>query len=58
MAIFVLPLNSALNPFLYTFNTVMEKRREKEKAQLTKILEARLKTEMSELGSRASNKTA
>ena len=58
MAIFVLPLNSALNPFLYTFNTVMEKRREREKAQLTKILEARLRTEMSELGSRASNKTA
>ena len=57
MAIFVLPLNSALNPFLYTFNTVMEKRREKEKAQLTKLLEARLKTEMSELGSRAAHKT-
>jgi uncharacterized membrane protein len=26
MAIFVLPLNAALNPFLYTFNVVMEKR--------------------------------
>ncbi|KAL8617866.1 hypothetical protein ACOMHN_016522 [Nucella lapillus] len=26
MAIFVLPLNSALNPFLYTLNIVLEKR--------------------------------
>ncbi|KAL8610091.1 hypothetical protein ACOMHN_045488 [Nucella lapillus] len=26
MAIFVLPLNYSLNPFLYTFNTVLEKR--------------------------------
>ncbi|KAK7090150.1 hypothetical protein V1264_009989 [Littorina saxatilis] len=50
MAIFVLPLNSALNPFLYTLNSVMEKSREREKAQMLKVLEARLKTEMSELG--------
>ena len=27
LAIFVLPLNSALNPFIYTFNMLMEKRR-------------------------------
>nr|KAG5695272.1 hypothetical protein BaRGS_028207 [Batillaria attramentaria] len=27
MVIFVLPFNSALNPFLYTFNVIMEKRR-------------------------------
>nr|KAG5696634.1 hypothetical protein BaRGS_034095 [Batillaria attramentaria] len=27
VAIFVLPVNSALNPFLYTFNMIMEKRR-------------------------------
>ena len=26
---FVMPLNSALNPFLYTLNVIMEKRREK-----------------------------
>jgi hypothetical protein len=29
LAIFVLPLNSALNPFLYTFNVVMEQRRKR-----------------------------
>jgi hypothetical protein len=29
MTIFVLPLNSAINPFLYTFNVVMEKRRKR-----------------------------
>ena len=34
MAIFVLPLNSALNPFLYTYNQLMEKRRAKREAQL------------------------
>ena len=39
LAIFVLPLNSALNPFMYTFNTVMEKRRKSKKAMLLKLLE-------------------
>nr|KAG5711815.1 hypothetical protein BaRGS_023579 [Batillaria attramentaria] len=29
MAIFVLPLNSALNPFLYTLNIAIERRRKK-----------------------------
>ena len=33
MAIFVLPLNSALNPFLYTYNLVMEKRRARKEAK-------------------------
>ena len=40
LAIFVLPLNSALNPFMYTFNTVMEKRRKSREAVLVKWLES------------------
>ena len=39
MAIFVLPLNSALNPFLYTFNVLMERRRKEEETRLLKWLE-------------------
>ena len=39
LAIFVLPLNSALNPFMYTFNTVMEKRKKFKEAALLKRLE-------------------
>ena len=46
MAIFVLPLNSALNPFLYTLNAVMEKRRAKRLERLSKLLEAKIKREM------------
>ena len=38
-AIFVLPLNSALNPFMYTFNTLMEKRRKTREAMLLQWLE-------------------
>nr|KAG5702544.1 hypothetical protein BaRGS_003704 [Batillaria attramentaria] len=45
MVIFVLPLNSALNPFLYTFNVIMEKRRKAAEARLLqqlKVNDARL----------------
>ena len=45
VAIFVMPFNSALNPFLYTFNVLMEKRRKAQKAYLLKRLESRLCTE-------------
>nr|KAG5705760.1 hypothetical protein BaRGS_027419 [Batillaria attramentaria] len=38
MAIFALPFNSALNPFLYTFNVFMEKRRKAEEARLLQQL--------------------
>ena len=38
-AIFVLPLNSALNPFIYTFNMLMEKRKKSREAMLLKWLE-------------------
>ena len=39
LAIFVLPLNSALNPFMYTFNMLMEKRRKSREATLQQWLE-------------------
>jgi hypothetical protein len=43
MAIFVLPLNSALNPFLYTYNVVTERRRKREEEGMLRELEASLK---------------
>ena len=46
LAIFVLPLNSALNPFLYTLNTVLEKRRAKKLTALTAVIEARIRAQM------------
>nr|KAG5690146.1 hypothetical protein BaRGS_013603 [Batillaria attramentaria] len=49
MAIFVLPFNSALNPFLYTFNILMEKRRRAEEAKLMKRLEMKMATVTAEL---------
>ena len=36
MAIFVLPFNSALNPFLYTLNVVLEKRRRAQAERIEK----------------------
>ena len=39
VAIFVLPINSALNPFLYTINTLMEKRRKRREVHLMKSLQ-------------------
>ena len=39
LAIFVLPLNSALNPFMYTFNMLMEKRRKSREVMLQRWLE-------------------
>ena len=47
VAIFVTPFNSALNPFLYTFNVLMEKRRKAQEANLLKRLESRMHTEQS-----------
>ncbi|XP_070179106.1 G-protein coupled receptor GRL101-like [Littorina saxatilis] len=40
MAILVLPLNSALNPFLYNLNMVLERRRKAKEQQLFKALES------------------
>nr|KAG5710408.1 hypothetical protein BaRGS_022226 [Batillaria attramentaria] len=39
-AIFVLPVNSALNPFLYTFSVFMERRRKAKEERLMKYLES------------------
>ena len=44
MAIFVLPFNSALNPFLYTLNVVLEKRRRLEDERIEKRLLAQLRS--------------
>ena len=46
LVIFVLPLNSALNPFLYTLNAVLEKRRAQRLEKFTRFLEAKIKAEM------------
>ncbi|KAL8612178.1 hypothetical protein ACOMHN_018467 [Nucella lapillus] len=40
MAILVLPLNSAINPFLYTLNVLMEKRRRAKEDRLLKWIQA------------------
>ena len=39
LAIFVLPLNSALNPFLYTLNLLLETQRKAQELSLLKFLE-------------------
>ena len=44
MAIFVLPLNSALNPFLYTFNIFIERRRKKKDKRIVKYLQSKYET--------------
>ena len=46
MAILVLPFNSALNPFLYTFNILMEKRAKKREEKLLKKLEMRTNSDV------------
>ena len=40
MAILVLPLNSALNPFLYTLNMVLERRRREKEKRLQQMIQA------------------
>ena len=47
VAIFLVPFNSALNPFVYTYNVLMEKRRQTQEANLLKRLETQLRTEQS-----------
>nr|KAG5685414.1 hypothetical protein BaRGS_008709 [Batillaria attramentaria]KAG5687833.1 hypothetical protein BaRGS_016941 [Batillaria attramentaria] len=43
VAIFVLPFNSALNPFLYTLNMILERRRKAREERLQRVLLAQLK---------------
>nr|KAG5709018.1 hypothetical protein BaRGS_004657 [Batillaria attramentaria] len=45
-SIFVLPLSSAVNPFLYTVNNLMEKRREKSEKVKIQLIMGRLHSEM------------
>ncbi|KAK7111126.1 hypothetical protein V1264_010811 [Littorina saxatilis] len=45
MAILVLPLNSALNPFLYSLNMLLERRRRAREQRLMQALEASLVSE-------------
>ena len=44
-AIFVLPLNSAFNPFLYTFNMVIERRRKVQEKRLIAVLQETLQSQ-------------
>jgi len=44
----VMPFNSALNPFLYTFNVLMEKRQKAQEMYLLKRLETEMCTEQSD----------
>ena len=45
-AIFVLPLNSALNPFLYTLNMVLERRRKERQQQRVQTMMTSLQTDV------------
>ncbi|XP_070194048.1 G-protein coupled receptor GRL101-like [Littorina saxatilis] len=45
MAIFVLPLNSALNPFLYTLNIILERREKRREERLKKFLISEIKSD-------------
>ena len=58
MAIFVLPLNSALNPFLYTFNMLMENRRKAREARLLEFLKQNITTQSTEGGKSLGKSTA
>ena len=43
MAIFVLPFNAALNPFLYTFKMLQQRLQAMDEKRLAKFLRARIK---------------
>nr|KAG5702079.1 hypothetical protein BaRGS_032328 [Batillaria attramentaria] len=53
MAIFVLPCNSALNPFLYTFNMLLERRQRAKEQRLRTIFLAELKKQNGKLNAGA-----
>jgi hypothetical protein len=46
VVVFVLPFNSALNPFLYTLNDLLERRRKRRQDECIKRLLGRLQTEI------------
>ena len=45
IAIFIIPVNSAVNPFLYTINIILEKRRIQREKRLTQLLRKQLADE-------------
>ena len=49
MAIFVLPVNSAINPFLYTVNKLLEKRRLERERRFMDIITARVKNQAAQI---------
>nr|KAG5686795.1 hypothetical protein BaRGS_013115 [Batillaria attramentaria] len=49
VAIFVLPFNSALNPFVYTYTVIMEKRRVRQEEQLKQRLIQEIKLKQNNL---------
>ncbi|XP_072173250.1 G-protein coupled receptor GRL101-like [Diadema setosum] len=46
-AVFILPLNSALNPYLYTLSTIMQRRKQSENKEPTNITETSTSMELS-----------
>ncbi|XP_076466671.1 relaxin receptor 2-like [Babylonia areolata] len=50
-AIFILPLNSAINPFLYTLNTLLEKRRTAQLQQRTRRILGNIQSELPKMES-------
>ena len=49
MAIFVLPLNSALNPFLYTLNVIRERRRRAQFKRLRLLFQSQVQVKSTEI---------
>nr|KAG5697924.1 hypothetical protein BaRGS_026862 [Batillaria attramentaria] len=47
MAIIVLPLNSALNPFLYTVNVILERRRQATERRIERVVMSKIKAQSS-----------
>nr|KAG5691413.1 hypothetical protein BaRGS_016329 [Batillaria attramentaria] len=57
MAILVLPLNSALNPFLYTINVILERRRREQEQRIRKVIMSQMNSVYSMQETKASDWT-
>ena len=57
LAIFVLPLNSALNPFLYTMNVIREKRRLAQFKRLQALFHSQIQSKTTEVQHREENRS-
>ena len=42
VAIYILPFNAAFNPFLYTFNVLLEKHRKRKEKAMSRLLEEQM----------------